>query len=132
MTLGVRGLVQNDEGHVFLIRHSYTPGWHLPGGGVERGETLHTALGREMHEEGNITLTGPARLFHVYASPRFRGDHVALFVIPHWEQQAAPVPDREIIEHGFFAPEALPNGTTKGTRQRLEEVLDGADLAEYW
>jgi 8-oxo-dGTP pyrophosphatase MutT (NUDIX family) len=132
MTLGVRGMVQNDDGHVFLIRHSYTPGWHLPGGGVERGETLLTALCREMLEEGNISLTGPARLFGIYASPRFRGDHVALFAIPDWAQSSAPIPDREIVEHGFFARDALPEGATAGTQRRLAEVLDGAERTEYW
>ena len=132
MTLGVRGLVRNEAGHVFLIRHSYTPGWHLPGGGVERGETLLIALEREMREEGNIMLSGPPALFGVYASPRFRGDHVALFTIPDWDQPAPPVPDREIAAHGFFALDDLPDDTTAATRRRLSEVLEGSAPTEFW
>ena len=132
MTLGVRGLVQDPQGGVFLIRHSYTPGWHLPGGGVERGETLLTALHRELLEEGNITPTAPPTLFHVYASPQFRGDHVALFLISEWEQHSAPIPDREIVEHGFFARDSLPQDATDGTRRRLAEVFDGVAPGEHW
>ena len=132
MTLGVRGLVQDPQGGVFLIRHSYTPGWHLPGGGVERGETLLTALRRELLEEGNITPTAPPTLFHIYASPRFRGDHVALFLISEWEQRSAPIPDREIVEHGFFARDSLPQDATDGTKRRLAEVLDGVAPGEHW
>ncbi|MEM8876371.1 MAG: NUDIX domain-containing protein [Pseudomonadota bacterium] len=132
MTLGVRGLVQDPERGVFLIRHSYTPGWHLPGGGVERGETLLTALHRELLEEGNITLNGTPTLFNVYASPRFRGDHVALFLISDWQQRSAPVPDREIIDHGFFPRDALPDDATAGTKRRLAEVFDGAKPDEHW
>ena len=40
MTLGVRGVVLNGDNSVFLVKHSYVSGWHLPGGGVEVGETL--------------------------------------------------------------------------------------------
>ena len=41
-------------------------------------------------------------------------------------QDGGPRHPREIIDHGFFAPDALPQSTTRGTRARLAEVLDGA------
>ena len=64
MTLGVRALVLDQEGRIFLVKHSYVSGWHLPGGGVERGETLRDALERELIEEGNIRLVdAPAHEF---------------------------------------------------------------------
>ena len=40
MTLGARAVVLDGDNHVFLIKHSYVTGWHLPGGGVETGETF--------------------------------------------------------------------------------------------
>ena len=133
LTLGVRGLVLNAAGEVFLVKHSYVAGWHLPGGGVEPGETLRDALARELLEEGNITLDGPARLHGVYFNAHAsRRDHVALFVVRAFRQNAAPVPDREIVAHGFFAPDALPADTTPGTRRRIAEVLEGAQLTERW
>ena len=72
MTVGVRGMVLDGEGRVFLIKHSYVDGWHMPGGGVEAGETLLEALTRELAEEGNIELTAPPVLHaHVFPSGLF-------------------------------------------------------------
>ena len=133
MTLGVRALVIDREGRVFLVKHSYVSGWHLPGGGVEAGETLSEALARELREEGNIELSAPPRLFGIFFNDRdSRRDHVALFVVREFRQSAAPVPDHEIVAHGFFAVGALPDETTAGTRARIGEVLGGAPASERW
>jgi 8-oxo-dGTP pyrophosphatase MutT (NUDIX family) len=133
MTLGVRGMVLDGEGRVFLIKHSYVDGWHMPGGGVEAGETLVEALRRELAEEGSIELTGEPALHGVYFHPAYsRRDHVALYVVRDFRQAGTPVPDREIIEHGFFPVNALPPGTTGGTRARIAEVLDGVRATEVW
>ena len=133
MTLGVRGLVVDEQGRFFLVKHSYVSGWHLPGGGVEAGETLVEAAARELREEGNIELTAPPRLHGIFFNSRAsRRDHVALFVVSAFRQVAAPVPDREIVAHGFFALDALPDETTASTRARITEVLSGAPMGEHW
>jgi ADP-ribose pyrophosphatase YjhB (NUDIX family) len=133
MTLGVRALVIDEAGRIFLVKHSYVSGWHLPGGGVEAGETLTEAIARELHEEGNIDVTEPPRLHGVFFNDRdSRRDHVALYVVRAFRQSAAPVPDHEIVAHGFFALDALPNDTTAATRARIVEVLGGAPPSERW
>ena len=133
LTLGVRGMVLDSQGRVFLIKHTYADGWHLPGGGVEAGETLVQALARELREEGSIELTGSPVLhgvfFHAVHSIR---DHVAVFVVREFRQIADPVPDHEIAAHGFFPIAALPEGTTAGTRARIAEVLNGLPLQQHW
>jgi 8-oxo-dGTP pyrophosphatase MutT (NUDIX family) len=133
LTIGVRALVLDEQGRVFLVKHSYVAGWHMPGGGVEAGETLVAALGRELSEEANIALDAPPRLFAIYYNRRVaRRDHVALYVVRSFRQVAPPQPNREIIAHGFFLTDALPDGTTKATRRRLAEVLAGRQVSELW
>jgi len=132
-TLGVRAVVVDGTGRVFMVKHSYVDGWHLPGGGVETGETIHTALARELEEEGNIKLNGQPQLFAVYFNARVsRRDHVVLFIARDFHQDKVPEPNREIIEHGFFALDALPADTSRGTRACLDEVFKGVSVSELW
>lgn len=55
MTLGVRVLVRNQNREILFVKHSYIDGWHLPGGGVDRGEDVYAAAIREVYEETGIT-----------------------------------------------------------------------------
>ncbi len=133
MTLGVRAVVLDGEGRVFLVKHSYVSGWHLPGGGVEVGETALQALSRELMEEGRIALTGRPSLHGVFFNRRVsRRDHVALYVVRQFSQDRPPEPNREIVATGFFALSGLPPETTRGTRQRLAEVLENAEIVPDW
>jgi ADP-ribose pyrophosphatase YjhB (NUDIX family) len=132
-TLGTRGMVIDGAGRIFLVKHTYVDGWHLPGGGVETGETMLTALGRELAEEGNIRMTGQPKLHGVFFNKRVsRRDHVALYIVRDFVQDGQPIPNREILEHGFFALDALPADVTRATRARIGEVFGGAVVSELW
>ncbi len=132
-TLGARAMVIDGQGRVFLVKHSYIDGWHLPGGGVEVGETLLTALSRELAEEGNIVITGHPVLHGVFFNVRVsRRDHVALYIVREFRQDGPPVPNAEIVEHGFFALNALPPDTSRATRARVAEIFGGAAVSELW
>ncbi|MGE0741302.1 MAG: NUDIX domain-containing protein [Hyphomonadaceae bacterium] len=131
-TLGVRGIATDGSGRVLLVRHTYSAGWHLPGGGVESGETAVASAIREMAEEGGVEAIGAPRLVGFYANhANFPNDHIALFRFETWRPCAATA-HSEIAERGFFTLDALPDGVTPGTRRRLAEVFEGAPQSAEW
>jgi len=133
LTIGAQACIITPEKRVLLIRHTYRPGWHFPGGGVERNESIETALTREIREEANVIAGERPELYGVYANFRyFPSDHVALFVIRDWHQPEAPKPNHEIAEHGFFARGELPADINPPTLRRIEEIFDGKPRDADW
>lgn len=132
MTLGVRGVAIDGEGRVLLVKHTYVHGWWLPGGGVERGQTVEAAIVREMREEAGLIVEGRPRLVSVHSNERyFRGDHVLVYRIDRFTMT-----DRsshgEIAEIGWFDPTALPEDAHRSTRARLAEVFGGSEPTPDW
>lgn len=132
LTLGVRGVVTDEEGRVLLIEHTYVHGWHLPGGGVERGETAETAVIRELQEEAGIRVTGPMTLVSAHSNERHHpGDHVLVYRVHAWEPCASSA-QGEIHRVGWFALDALPDDVTPGNRRRIAEVFHAVDRDPQW
>lgn len=132
MTLGVRILAINAEGHICLVRHTYTSGWHLPGGGVESGETCLDAAIKESREEAGLVIEAKdLTLVSVYSNfKNFPRDHILVYTTQCWTQTTTNNA-HEIAEYGFYPPNDLPSGTTPGTLRRLEE-MKGSPVSESW
>jgi 8-oxo-dGTP pyrophosphatase MutT (NUDIX family) len=131
--MGVRAAVLDGQGRVFLIRHTYVPGWHLPGGGVEARESALDALARELLEEGRIGLSGTPQIHGVFFNAGVsRRDHVVVYMVRDFTVIEPKQPDREIAEAGFFPLDALPAGTTAATRRRLAEIAAGRPPSDLW
>ena len=135
-TLGVRALVLDPAGRVALIRHNYRRGWYLPGGGVDRGESMAAAARREVLEETGIepiTIDRILGLFHNQGEGK--DDHVALFLAHAgdgaWQRIAAADP-REIEEAAWFALDALPEGTSPATRRRIDAYRTSTAEGDQW
>lgn len=133
-TVGVRAVIlRAEDREVLLIRHTYRPGWHTPGGGVQAGETPDQAIRREVLEEAGLTIADPPTLFGVYQH-RWRGadDYPILYVVRRFTGEAATRDPMEIAEVRWFAVDTLPPDATPKTRARLAEVLSGRPLSDRW
>lgn len=132
LTVGVRAILI-DDGKVLLVRHTYLPGWHFPGGGVEPGETALAAAAREALEETGYAPLGQPQLLGFYLN-RIAGtarDHVAAYVWRSVERKHEASVSFEIAEVRWFALDALPPDIEPGTTRRLAE-LDGGPVAAEW
>ena len=131
LTLGVKVMLIRDE-QVLLVRHTYQPGWFIPGGGMKRGETLEEAARREAWEELGAKL-GEVTLFGIYSNIRsYRNEHIAVFVCHAFT--LADKQDYEIAESAFFPTGSPPPDTDRGSRHRLQEYGRALpdSLARIW
>lgn len=132
-TLGAQALAFNENGAVLLIRQAYTSTWQFPGGGVDAGEDIESAVIRELKEEANANPVTSPKLFGLYTNfSAMPGDHIALFVIDRVEVDAFPLPGAEIIDHGFFAPDNFPENTAGSVIRRIAEVKGSRPQSAEW
>ena len=66
VAFGVSALALDRDGRVLLVRHSYQPGWMLPGGGVGRAEPPAEAVVRELREEVGLVGSATPEFFGLY------------------------------------------------------------------
>lgn len=52
--VSIKCLVRNDKGEVLVVKETGRSSWDLPGGGMDHGEDLKSAIAREMKEEVNM------------------------------------------------------------------------------
>jgi 8-oxo-dGTP pyrophosphatase MutT (NUDIX family) len=132
-TIGVRAVVQDGDGGLLLVRHSYLAGWYFPGGGVEPGETVIEALARELDEEAGLRPVGVPNLLGVYLNRKLAArDHVLLYRIGGFERLRPFRPSLEIREARFFPLNSLPDDLSRGTRSRVGELFGGQPVVADW
>ena len=130
VAFGAAGAVFDATGRVLLVRHRYTRGWQLPGGGVQRGEAPDKAVLRELAEEVGLT-GGAASFFGLYsARAGYASNLVALYCVRGG--QIAFKPSLEIGAVQFADPVNPPPGCTPATLRRLAEFAGTAPRAPFW
>lgn len=130
VAFGACALVERD-GKVLLARHSYVPGWLLPGGGVGRGEPPAEAILRELKEEIGLVRAAPPELFALYSRKAgWATNVIALYRLGDVEFTFTP--NLEIREVVFADPADPPAATPPSVRRRLAEFAGAQPISPYW
>ncbi len=134
VTFGVKTLLISGQGEVLLVRHTYRPGWHIPGGKLDRGETVAEAAARELYEEVGLRgVVDSKHLIGVFSNRvQYKHDHVVLFLVKEWEPGSIVPQAWEIAEAKFFPLDRLPEDVSPGTRRRLDEYLGKKAPSARW
>src|SRR4051812_34868075 len=109
--VGICAAARTADGRWLLIRRADTGTWAMPGGTLEWGETLRTALARELDEEAGVTSAAIERVVGVYSrpdrDPRFHA--VTIVVEARVEPPSKPPLNMlEIREARLFREDELP------------------------
>ena len=133
LTLGVRAIVQSNDGKFLLVRHTYTPGWYFPGGGVEKGQTAEQSLRNELRQETGLQIVGKPIMYGLFYNNNVsKRDHVLAYHCDVQEGLEAKPTSMEIAELGYFSFEDVPLDTYPGTARRIQEMAFGDEKTEVW
>lgn len=131
VAFGAHAIVEDGDGRVVLVRHSYQNGWAFPGGGVGCGEPPEQALLRELKEEVGLLRSAPPKVFGIYT----RRLGIATNVIALYRVREAVIafrPNFEVREIVLADPANPPAGTMAGVRRRLAELSNGSQASHRW
>lgn len=130
VAMGVCAIVECG-GRVVVVRHSYLPGLHLPGGGVDRGEHPAAAIVREMREEIGLVHSAPPQFVGLFIHKvGLVTNHIALYRLA--EAEFSFRPGLEIRECRLIDPANPPDGVSGATRRRLTEYCTGLAGPGAW
>lgn len=124
-------MFRDDAGRVLLVRPTYKPGWEIPGGMVEPGESPRAACVREIQEELGLRPPIGDLLVIDWAPQAPQGDRL-LFIfdggrLAEADHRKIQLQTEELSEYRYVPLDALGNHTT----DRLGARLLQADLARH-
>ena len=122
--LTVDAIIEINGGVILIRRKNPPPGWALPGGFVDYGETLEEAVIREMKEETCLDID-LIRQFHTYSDPGRDPRHHTVSTVFIATASGAPAAADDAADIGIFTKETLPEEIAFDHRQILEDYFSG-------
>lgn len=128
-TLGVRILVVRQNSFLF-VKHTYTPGWYLPGGKIDKGMSAYDTAVKELIEETGVIPTAPLKLFGFYYNPSYgRDDYVATYLCEDFKEETKK-PCHEISDIQWFNISALPDDIAPSAKRRVDEYVGKIGISD--
>jgi len=122
--LTVDAIIEIDSGIILIKRKNPPPGWAIPGGFVDYGETLEDAVIREAKEETGLDIN-LVRQFHTYSDPKRDLRHHTVSTIFIATASGHPVAADDASEVKIFTSETLPEDMAFDHRKILEDYFSG-------
>jgi len=119
----VDGIIEMNGGVILIKRKNPPPGWAIPGGFVDYGETLEEAVVREMKEETCLDIN-LIRQFHTYSDPKRDPRHHTVSTIFVATASGTPAAADDAIDIGIFTKDTLPDDIAFDHRQILEDYFN--------
>lgn len=107
-TAGVAVAMSDGRGSVFLVSHSYSKGWGLPGGLMARGESPAETATREIHEELGLVMSFHDNALVVRTPGRAHFNFIFTSLVEQSRTPSAAVESPEITDCGWFSLNELP------------------------
>lgn len=126
-TIGVFGIIINNEGRVLLCHRRDYDLWNLPGGGVEAGESPWDALIREIKEETGLEAK-PVHLTGVYSKPN-KNEIVLSFACQVTCGEITLTDEADKIE--YFEVGQIPKNTSPKQVERIKEYFSDKSKTHF-
>ncbi len=120
----VDAIIEVEGGIILIKRKNPPPGWAIPGGFVDYGESLEDAACREAKEETGLDIK-LIRQFHTYSEPGRDPRHHTVSTIFIAAASGRPVAGDDAKEAGIFTKDSLPKDIAFDHRQILEDYFSG-------
>jgi ADP-ribose pyrophosphatase YjhB (NUDIX family) len=120
----VDAIIEMNGGVILIRRKNPPPGWAIPGGFVDYGETLEEAVVREMKEETCLDVI-LIRQFHTYSDPARDPRHHTVTTIFIATASGLPQAADDAADIGIFTKDNLPENIAFDHRQILEDYFEG-------
>jgi len=119
-TIGVFGILLDEQRRVLLCHRRDFDLWNLPGGGLEANEAPWEGVTREVREETGLDVT-VEYLAGVYSKPE--SDEVVFSFVCRVVGGALRLTD-EADQVAYFVIEDIPANTSRKQVERIKDVLD--------
>jgi ADP-ribose pyrophosphatase YjhB (NUDIX family) len=120
--LTVDAIIEIHNGIILIKRKNPPPGWAIPGGFVDYGETIENAVCREAKEETGLDID-LVRQFHTYSDPKRDPRHHTVSTIFIARATGDPEAGDDAKEVGIFTKDSLPEDIAFDHRQILDDYF---------